>query len=167
MSEQEIWATIPEFPAYEISTFGRIMNLKRDTQMRTSTTREGDVKISLGNEHSRRTMSVKYLVAEAFVYQPAPLFDAVINLDGNSRNVAAYNLAWRPKWFAWKYVRQFKFIEPEYLAPQKIVNMKTGVIYDSIIDAATSTGTLMVDVWRSLDQQIEIMPTQGPFMHRV
>jgi hypothetical protein len=164
MGFEEIWSEIPEFPQYEVSNLGNIYNTTRDIPIRTSATREGDIKVSLTGLYNRRTMSVKYLVAQAFVFQPSPLFNAVISMDGNSRNVAAYNLAWRPRWFAWKYPQQFKWgIDDRYLEHHKIVDMNTKIEYSSVFDAATSTGSLMEEVWKSIQIGDRPYPSQGPF----
>ncbi len=109
-NEQEVWQTIPDFPSYLISNLGRVYNTKHDMIMRTSFTNFGHVKITLKIDKlsERFTRSVAQMVAEAFLEPPNWKCDQVIILDGDFSNVAASNLAWRPRWYTWKYTRQLK-----------------------------------------------------------
>src|SRR5688500_4813032 len=98
------WATIKEFPIYEISDSGEIYNTRTRQYMRTSKTTFGHTKITLTDfDGSRHTRSVALLVAEVFVRPPNFMCDTLIVLDGDFSNLRASNLAWRPDGFAWKY----------------------------------------------------------------
>ena len=167
MENDEIWADIPGFPGYSISSLGRIANLKWQMLMQTSQTIEGHVKISLQGEDGRHTLSVKKLVARAFVYQPSPMFNAVINLDGDITNVEASNLQWRPRWFAWRYHRQYQDKgNPVYFRNIPIYNQGTGYEYPSIEIASKTDGVLMEDVLISIRTGALVFPDQGPYVAR-
>lgn len=157
---QEVWKPISEFPTYQISNLGNIYNTRERLMMRTSRTPFGHVKITLKSEHSheRFTRSVPVLVAEAFVEAPNELCDQVIILDGDLENVAADNLAWRPRWYAWKYTRQLKVKQPIYYHNLIVHNLTTDFYYDSIIDAGVSEGLLFDDIWRSTYTLDSIFP---------
>lgn len=163
MNDEQIWAEIPEFPNYEVSNYGLIFNLKTKETMSVSATNHGHLKVSLVNETGRHTRSVALLVASAFVAVPNPLCDQVILLDGDLRNVAADNLAWRPNWFSWRYTRQLREQGPRYYYTLPVLNVRTNVLYDSIYHAGIEDGLLFDDIWRSTYTGDSVYPTQGVF----
>jgi hypothetical protein len=156
----ELWEVIPEFPTYSISSLGRVYNQRRDVMMKTSHTLDGNLKISLSHDtgFSRSTRSVALLVAEAFVARPDNLCDQVVILDGNFDNVAAYNLVWRPRWFAWKYARQLKTRQPIHYHNLVVRNLSTGYEHGSIVLAGKMEGLLFSDIWRSTYSGMYVYP---------
>lgn len=167
----EIWKPITEFPIYEISNYGNIFSVLRDRMMRPSRTREGHLKISLYSEwdESRYTRSVALLVAREFVevetvhesdyHRPV----SVIHKDGDFENVHAANLAWRPYWFVWKYTRQFREAQPSRYHEIPIIEINTGMRYDSIVEAGTELGMLYRDIWSSCIDGISYIPNKYVF----
>lgn len=143
------WARIQEFPDYSISNYGEVVNEHTQRLMRLSTTLQGAIKVNLVNEEGRSTRSVKVLVAEAFVNGQNDIFNTPIHLDGEQRNCRADNLMWRPRWFAWKYTRQFRIL-PGYINRGPVLELESQVQYFTIYDAATSNGLLFLDVWQSI-----------------
>jgi hypothetical protein len=93
-------------------------------------------------------MSVALLVAEAFVEPPDELCDNVILLDGDLQNVAASNLALRPRWFAWKYARQLRTDNSSFHLIS-IYSVSLDRYYPSIFDCGTEHGLLFSDILRS------------------
>ncbi len=148
---EERWRTIPEFSNYLISDLGRVYNTKKDIFMRTSLTNHGHVKLTFKDDWSddRYTRSIALLVAEAFVEPINFMCDSLIILDGNFLNVAATNIAWRPRHHAWKYSRQLKVHQPIYYKNLEVHNLVTDSYYDSIIEAGMIEGLLFEDIWRS------------------
>lgn len=161
----EQWATIPDFPMYEISSQGRVRNAKFDRIMRTSINSSGHVKITLVDDHTgmRLTRSVAQMVAEAFVAAPTVLCDHVVVLDGNFENVRAENLVWRPRYFAWKYTHQLKNEQIHYFHNLRVQNISTGAAYDSIIQAGMCEGLLFQDIWRSTYSGARLFPHGDAF----
>lgn len=159
MSE-EIWRPIKDFPTYQISNFGRIFNTRLCQIMRTSKTTFGHVKITLKSENSqeRFTRSVAVMVAEAFVESPHWLCDQVIILDGNLNNLCFNNLAWRPRWFAWKYTRQLRVKQPNHYCNLVVYNISTNYYYNNIIEAGMMEGLLFDDIWRSTYTAAPLFP---------
>ncbi len=157
---EEVWQTIPEFQNYQISNLGRVYNIKKDIIMRTSLTNFGHVKLTLKSDWSeeRFTRSVAQLVAEAFVEPPNLMCDHIIILDGNFSNVAATNLAWRPRWYAWKYSRQFRLHKPIFYRNLTIHNLVTGSYYESVMEAGMTEGLLFEDIWRSTYTGASLFP---------
>lgn len=159
---EEVWVRIPEFPDYEISNLGRVGNIRRGHIMQTSLTNFGHVKITLKSEYSdaRFTRSVATLVAEAFVDKPESnqVCDHVIILDGDFSNIVVDNLAWRPKWFAWKYTHQLKTHQPIYYHNLIVHNKTIDRYYDSVVDAGMMEGMLFDDIWRSTYTAAKLFP---------
>ena len=155
----EEWRTIFEFPNYQISSLGRVYNIRRDRLMSVSCTNHGHAKIKLtdfdGTQHTR---SVALLVASSFVEAPNLLCDQVIMLDGDLTNLDAQNLAWRPQWFAWRYTRQLKEDQPVYYHNLNVVNLNEEVSYNSIVEAGVTEGLLFDDIWRSTYQRSQVFP---------
>lgn len=147
---EEVWETIPEFTNYQVSNLGRVYSILRDHVMRTSRS-FGHVKISLKSDYDdkRYTRSVAQLVGEAFVEPQNDRCTHVMLLDGDLDNVRASNIIWRPRWYAWKYAHQLKVEQPVHYHNLAVINVMTGVVYDSIIECGMTEGLLFHDIWRS------------------
>lgn len=158
----EEWRVIKEFPTYQINDQGDVVNRDTGRHIRPSLTRAGIVKVGLVSGGVQYTRSVKVLVGEAFVGGRSELFDTPLQLDGDHGNVSAENLTWRPRWFAWKYVRQFSEITPHH-SRGPIVDEETGLTYEDIFTAARVHGLLVTDVWRSIIHRKPVFPTQQMF----
>lgn len=161
----EIWRVIQEFPNYEISNLGNVLNLRTERLMRTSNTGFGHVKITLVSEYDgkRYTRSVAQMVAKEFVSPPNALCDHLVILDGDFENVCADNLVWRPRGFAWKYTHQLKEHQPVYYRNLMVRNLLNDEVYGSIIEAGMSEGLLFDDVWRSTYTGDRIFPHGSVF----
>jgi hypothetical protein len=140
--------------------------------MAESTTRQGDLKVTLSKNGERVTRSVRVLVAEAFVAKPptvegfhkSSIPDTVIVLDNDKDNLIASNLAWRPAWFAWKYARQFQpSYRPEFYS-KRVMNLSTRRTYSSILEAGVTEGLLFDDIFRSAVTGCHIYPTQTNYV---
>lgn len=150
MIEQEIWADIPGFPRYAVSSQGRIYNKIFESMMKPSiSTAQGNLKISLIDEDEiRRAMGVAHLVANAFVERPNYLCTEVILRDGNLSNVAASNLAWRGPRTAYLYARQMRS-KPKAVYNVPVRNLVTGAEYETIIQAGIVEGLIWQEIWES------------------
>lgn len=166
----EEWSEIEGFPRYLVSTEGRIYNQANNRYMKFSPNNYGHPKISLLTEHGYRyTRSVAFLVAKHFVESPNELCDRIIYLDGNLENVRARNLAWRPRWFGWKYSRQMKIQQPAHYRNLPVVNLETNVEYENIIEAGLAEGLLFDQIWHSTYSNDPVFPTGSVWKieHRV
>lgn len=155
---REQWKPIIGFPNYSISSEGRVRNDARGKPVRSSLTKQGAVKVGLSGRNGQQTRSVKLLVADAFVKGYTEIYNTPIHLDGDQSNNSASNLAWRPRWFAIKYARQFETIDT-YLGVGPVMVRKTGVVYSDIVEAATTHGVLFFEVQMSLVNKITVFPT--------
>lgn len=162
---REEWVEIFGFSDYAVSNLGRIFNRRTERLMSTSRTNHGHVKITLAMDGTRRrfTKSVGVLVADAFVPAPNILSDTLVLLDGDLGNVAASNLAWRPRGFAWKYAHQLKVPQPIYYQNLAVFNSVRNVEYVSIVHAGMHEGLLFDDIWRSTYSGAAIFPNGSVF----
>lgn len=162
---EEQWATIKEFPRYEISDQGRVFNTLGRHEMSVSYTNHGHAKITLCDDYGQRfTRSVGMLVADAFVEAPSLLCDQLIVLDGDLTNIRASNLAWRPRGFAWQYAHQLKKQHPIYYHNLRVRNVVTYEDYKNIIEAGMTEGLLFDDIWRSTYTGARIFPHGSVFV---
>ena len=156
---EELWVTLRDFPDYAVSNQGRVARTFDEELMSLSSTRDGDVKISLWDPSGvRRTRSVKVLVAQEFVFKPRETFDSVIVRDNDKSNLYSSNLSWRPHWFSWRYAHQFKETYPPHYYDVPVVNMNTQIQYGSMFEAAIDNGCLARDVFRSIYAGERIFP---------
>jgi len=158
----EKWAPIKEFPNYSVSNLGRVHNHDTGRILKESTTKNGLVKIGLMKDRKQYFRGVAHLVAEAFVKVSNDLHDTPTHLDGDSSNNRADNLIWRPRWFAWKYSRQFRERTP-YHTQGPILDVKAGVWYVDMLEVATTHGLLVDDVRRSVIFKKPVFPTRQVF----
>jgi hypothetical protein len=160
---EEYWYPIEEFPDYEISNTGLIVNSDTNRIMKTSKTSQGALKVGLmGFDGKQHTRSVKVLVAEAFVGGRDEIFNTPINLDGDQENCSADNLLWRPRWFAWQYTAQFAQ-HYRYYTTSQVQDLASEEVYVNIRDAAMRNGLLMKDILVSCHHGKECFPTGQVF----
>lgn len=167
----EIWRIISGFESYEISNLGQVRN--RNTgriRMTSRSVRYGAKSIMLRKDGEEHGLSVKLLVAEAFLprshwYEMDPdVFDSVIQLNWDQNDCRVENLMWRPRWFVWHYTRQrLRQADVHYLTP--VINISTGVYYHTMVEAAQTEGLLMRGIYNSAGVGEAIFPTGDHFQH--
>jgi hypothetical protein len=156
--QEERWADIPGFPNYMVSDHGRVRNIKHERLVKPSLTSQGAVKVNLYDGHSRVTKSVKVLVASLFLDGRTEQFDTAMHLDGDQTNNRLDNLVWRPRWFAWKYSRQFKHID-YFITMGAVYDVKSETVYDTIVDAGVKNGLLFDEINFGIVNNVVIFPT--------
>jgi hypothetical protein len=106
--------------------------------------------------------SVALLVASAFIPRPSEPFDTPINLNGLRIDNNVDNLVWRPRWFAIKYNRQFKYpYENPIVAP--VENVETGEVFENSWDCSKQHGLLEEDLVLSILNRTFVWPTYQQF----
>lgn len=158
----EEWEGIWEFPNYQISSFGRVLNNETERIIKESHIRDGTIKVGLRREGVQYSRSVKVLVANGFVPRREENFNTPIHLDNDPTNNRADNIVWRPRDFAWKYTHQFS----QYITGQDggpIVDLDTRLIYENMVDVAMQNGLLIRQVWRSCFMQVPVFPDWQKF----
>lgn len=156
------WAELEEFPDYAVSELGEVGNMKTGLIRKLSINQQGNVKVSMYRGRELHTRSVAVLVAEAFVEGKTTLFNTPIHLDGDKRNCRADNLMWRPRWYAVQYHRQF--YEPAFHdSVLPIVEITTGLEFESVKDACMTLGLYHTDIYRSYVHGEQVRLTRHEF----
>lgn len=149
--------TIPDFPEYEVTIFGRVYNLVTGREMVLSPTQQGDLTVGLVRNGIQYRRSVKVLVAEAFVRGKTVIFDTPVQVDGNKENLHYMNIEWRPRWFAWEYTHQFNNIQPWYHRGP-ILDVVNNLQYDSVIQASVATASLAKHIYAAIGTNTAVFP---------
>lgn len=104
----EIWESIPDFPHYQISNFGRVKRLEKnlirkglpyklpEKILRVYSGFSGYLMIQIRNENQIKTFLIHRLVAMAFIANPRNL-EFVNHIDNNKLNNHVTNLEWVTK----------------------------------------------------------------------
>lgn len=157
-----VWAQVYDFPNYLVSNYGDVSNATTGKLLRHSMTQQGAVKVNLMRDNVSYTRSVKVLVAELFLDGASDIFNTPIHLDGDQENNRADNLAWRPRWFAWKYSQQFHD-DAVFQWKGKIKDLETGETYASFFAAACKHGLLVKDIVQGIMLRQRVFPTSHLF----
>ena len=155
------WRAIEDFPGYSVSNLGRVRNDDRDRVLALQRNQRGVVHVGMVRNGVQHKRSVAVLVARAFLGEPEPpIFDTPIHLDGNTANNEVSNLMWRPRWFAMKYLRQFR---REPLIQRQIQEVETGYRFNNSMDAAMRYGLLDEDIRMGIAKRTYVWPTYQHF----
>lgn len=160
----EEWKKVELFDRYSVSELGQIRNDDTGRILQIQRNQHGVCYVGLmrGTEQLRRSLAL--LVAHAFVAAPMTLqrnsFTKPIHLDGNQANNKAYNLMWRPHWFAMKYSAQFK-VGPTVSSP--VIDIGSDERYSCPWIAALSFGLLEREVIISGLNRTFVWPTYQQF----
>lgn len=167
MTTYQSFKRIPDFWDYMVGNHGEVYNTAFSRWMTFTPTQHGELTVGLTRDGRQYRRSVKVLVARAFVPGESMDCDTPILLDGDRRNLRADNIVWRPRWFAWHYAQQFKEDEYDswaYTGP--VIDEKTGVVYETVIDAAIGTGSLITDIKKSLLNKTKVYPHGATFAYK-
>jgi hypothetical protein len=153
----EEWVVLLDFPIYEISSLGSIRNRNTGKLVSTSLTKQNVVKAYLVRDGKQYTRALGVLVATVFVHGYNDLFNTVTHLNGDLSDCSAMNLAWRPRWFAYQYHRQFHNPEQHDVCFGNlglygpIYELNTNVCYPTIADACVTNGLLIREVFARIN----------------
>jgi len=151
------WVPIVGFEDYVIFSDGRVVRLEDEVELFQSPVTGGDMTVAMWKDGRRYRRSVKVLVAEAFVEGKDGLFDTPVLLNQVRWDLRAENIVWRPRWFAWRYTRQFQ--EPRgwhFTTP--VLEVFSNTEYDHIFHAATTHGLLCNDIHNSVYNDRRVYP---------
>lgn len=158
----EHWKAIHEFPEYSVSNFGNVCSNKSGRIMSVSPNQFGVVQVGLMKDGVQYHRSVPLLVAKAFIpIKPGP-FDTPINLDGDRSNNHVDNLVWRPRWFAIKYNRQFRYSFNGHIS-RPLVDIKSGEISLNSFECAKRYGLLEEEIVIAIANRTYVWPTYQEF----
>lgn len=144
-----MWVDLDEFPKYQISNYGEFVNARTDREVVPSMTKQGHAKVTLlSPEGKQMTRGVAPIIARAFNDPPYKLhFNTIIHLDGDFMNCVAWNLMWRPRWFAIQYHKQFNY--ENFYSQTHLIELDSGEEYHSVQEACMRNGLYYHDVIKS------------------
>lgn len=159
----EEWKVIPEFPTYSVSNQGLVRNDERGRLIAIRRNGRGVCFVGLSKAGIQYQRSLGLLVATAFVLKERDReeFFHPIHVDGEQTNNNAWNLLWRPRWFAMEYSKQFSRPVGDHSLP--VMEMRTREQYISAWDAAISFGLLASDVINAIVNRTVVWPTFQEF----
>ena len=158
----EHWKAIEWFPEYSVSNCGRVRTNKSGRILSVSPNQFGVVQVGLMREGVQYHRSVPLLVAKAFLpIRPGP-FDTPINLDGDRNNNHVDNLVWRPRWFAVKYNRQFRYPSERHIS-HPLADLKTNEISPNSFECAKRYGLLEEEIVLAILNRTYVWPTYQEF----
>lgn len=158
----ETWLEIFEFPGYSVSSWGRVRNNYTGRVLTLLRNQHGVAHVGMNRGGIQYKRGVAKLVAQRFLrHTTLEDFDTPIHLDGDRTNNEASNLAWRPKWFADSYTRQWNDRSARINRP--IMDMDTGQRYADSKDAAMTHGLLERDIVESVSAGVKVFPTLQRF----
>lgn len=144
----ERWLQIYDFPRYSVSNLGRVRNDDTGRIMSMIKNAGGVLVVYLMGEDGQCARGVARLVANHFLPRSTDLHNTPLHLDGDKTNNAAYNLIWRPRWYANEYTRQF-LNRLDALIHHPIVEVSTGLEFRDSWEAAKYFGLLEREVAKS------------------
>lgn len=94
----EVFRNIPDFPDYQITSWGRVYSKKTNMFIKPQVHDKGYLRVDLIDANGiRKHMKIHRLVAMAFI--PNPEGKPQINhIDGNNQNNSISNLEWVTNW---------------------------------------------------------------------
>ncbi len=156
------WREIIEFPGYSVSNTGYVRNDETGLILRHTPNTRGIAIVGPVKRGIQYKRSVSVLVADAFILTArSKEFDTPIHVDGNKSNCHVDNLAWRPRWFALEYTRQFVTGPNGYDC--KVQELKTEEVFENSWRASITYGLLEREVVASIMRQTYVIPTYQRF----
>ena len=142
----EIWKPLKNFPSYNGSSEGRIMNIKTQRILKTFVNYKGYVQVCLRKNNKQYTVRVAQVIADTFLGEH-PGMDVTYK-NGNRSDVSADNLEWRTRQEVIQ--RSFERGEraPSHQIPIRVI--ETGETYDSIRACARDIGCYQTDICKYL-----------------
>lgn len=158
----ETWLEIFEFPGYSVSSWGRVRNERTGRVLTLLRNQNGVTHVGMNRNGLQHKRGVAKLVAKRFLrHTTLDDFDTPIHLNGDRSDNQASNLAWRPKWFADTYTRQWNFYGARI--DQPIRDIDSGESYVDSTDAAKTHGLLERDIVQSILTGVKVFPTLQRF----
>lgn len=142
----EIWKPLRNFPSYNGSSEGRIMNIRTQRIMKTFKNDNGYIQVCLRKNNKQYTVKVARVIAETFLGEHPGMDVAYKN--GDRSDVCVDNLEWctRQEVIRRAFERGTKI--PSRQIPVRII--ETGEVYNSIRACARDIGCYQTDICKCL-----------------
>lgn len=147
----EIWKPLRNFPSYNGSSEGRIMNIRTQRILKTSTSDKGYILVCLRKNNKQYTVRVARVIAETFLGEHPGMDVAYKN--GDRSDVCVDNLEWctRKEIIRRAFERGTKI--PSRQIPVRV--LETGEAYDSIRACARDIGCYQTDICKYLNGKLQ------------
>ena len=133
----ELWVSVKENEDYEVSSNGRVRNVKTNRIMKTFTNSRGYEQVCLRKNKEQTTKKVHRLVADSFYDGDHEGYD-VNHIDGNKSNNHISNLEFCTRKENINHAFQTGLKKPS--RQKKVRVLETGAVYESIRECARSIG---------------------------
>ena len=142
----EIWKPLRNFPSYNGSSEGRIMNIRTQRILKTFINEKGYEKVCLRKNNQQYTVSVHKVIAETFLGEH-PGMD-VRHKDLDRSNNCADNLEWctRSELISKAFERGSKL--PARATRVRVI--ETGLIFNSVAECARALGCDKSEIFKQL-----------------
>ena len=142
----EVWKPLRNFPSYNGSSEGRIMNIRTQHILKPYVNEKGQATVCLRKNNRRYRVRVHRIIAETF-FGVNPGMD-VRHKDTNRLNNNINNLEWCTKQETIEDMRNNDRDKSSKCTPVRVV--ETGDIYESVSDCAKKTGCCRSDIFKQL-----------------
>lgn len=143
----EIWKPLRNFPSYNGSTEGRIMNIKTQRILKTFADSRGYVKVCLRKNNQQYTVRVAKVIAETFLGEH-PGMD-VSYKDSDRTNICVDNLEWRTRSEVIRKAFERGSKRPSRSIPVRVI--ETNEIFQSVRECARYIGCDKSEILRYLN----------------
>ena len=146
----EIWKPLRNFPSYNGSSEGRIMNIRTQRIMKTFKNDNGYIQVCLRKNNKQYTVKVARVIAETFLGEHSGMDVAYKN--GDRSDVCVDNLEWctRQEVIRRAFERGTKI--PSRQTPVRVI--ETGEVYNSIRACARDIGCYQTDICKYLNGKL-------------
>ena len=147
----EIWKPLRNFPSYNGSSEGRIMNIRTQRIMKTFKNDNGYIQVCLRKNNKQYTVKVARVIAETFLGEHPGMDVAYKN--GDRSDVCVDNLEWctRQEVIRRAFERGTKI--PSRQIPVRVI--ETGEVYNSIRACARDIGCYQTDICKYLSGGVQ------------
>lgn len=145
----EIWKPLKDFPSYNGSSEGRIMNIRTRRILKTCTNDRGYIQVCLRKNNQQYTVRVARILAETFLGERPGMVVAYKN--GDRSDVRVDNLEWSTR----KDIAREAFDSGRRHAPRStaIRVIETGKEYATVTECANDTGCCKREIFKYLSGQ--------------
>ena len=147
----EVWKPLRNFPSYNGSSEGRIMNIRTQRIMKTFKNDNGYIQVCLRKNNKQYTVKVARVIAETFLGEH-PGMDVVYK-NGDRSDVCVDNLEWRTRQEVIRRAFERGTKIPSRQIPVRVI--ETGEVYNSIRACARDIGCYQTDICKYLSGSIQ------------
>ena len=145
----EIWLPIPDFPNYEVSSNGRVRNIKTNRILKGELVK-GYPRVVLCDRGSYKPVTVHRLVADVFYDGDHDGFQ-VNHIDGDKTNNFIGNLEWVTCSENLRHAYRSGLRSAPCPKPRKVRIVETGEVFNTLSDCARHIGGTKTHVYECLD----------------